>query len=119
MKFGPYQFHQPLKREECVGNPFTQEKLGWQVTDRPIIEGYINHNDHWFGDYAIMILLWIYGYPDLAKRMLDNKFFWKKIRCRNWIRNTFRWQTLIVWKPRVIIKYYYDPDFSNESELPF
>lgn len=114
IKFGGYNFHKPLKRHECVKNPFTKEDLGWEVTDRPVIEGYIEHNDHWVGEWAIIILLAMYGEAKMARELFDKKIYWRKIHWRNKIKNLSRWQAWIFWKPTWRTQYETDGE-----DLPF
>lgn len=89
IKFGPFTFHKPLKREECVGNPFTKEKLGWEVSERPVIEGYIEHDDHHLGVLAIYLLFMIYD-RDTAKVFINRELYWRKVRVKNRISNAYR-----------------------------
>lgn len=46
-----------MKREYCVTNPFTSESLGWQVSDRPVINGYVEHKSTTFGKYALALIM--------------------------------------------------------------
>lgn len=77
--FGHYIFHRPLKREYGVKNPFTEESLGWQVSDTPVITGYIEHSPAWIGKYAIALIM--FGTPDfklICKRILKEwKWYWQ------------------------------------------
>jgi len=61
IQFGNYVFHKPLKREKCIKNPFTDENMGWLVSDRPIIQGYVTHTRSAFSVYALLILFAFYN----------------------------------------------------------
>lgn len=98
VKFGRYLFHQPLKREEHIGNPFTKNILGWEVSTNPVIEGYIEHQKHRFGFYALVILFLIHK-PTIAKEIIGRKMYWKKVTLRHQVKNVFDWRTYIFWKP--------------------
>ena len=91
IKLGRYVFHKPLKRHECVGNPFSEEEIGWKVTDSPVIHGYIDHASHWFGDYAMLILFWFYN-REIFRTLFDKKMYWKRVHLRNWFRNKMNWR---------------------------
>jgi hypothetical protein len=92
IKYGRYYFHRPLKREVCVKNPFTKENMGWVVSDRPVISGYIDHNMSVFGRPALLILFYIY-----------NREIY--IKCREeiiaQIRSEWRWR-VYGWRKRVV-----------------
>lgn len=117
IKFGRYVFHKPLKREERIGNPFTKESLGWEVSDSPIIKGYIDHNRHWLGDYAIYILFVLYD-RKAAKEYISEALHWRKVRLRNRLQYLTSWSAWIMDKPSIRINYYYDDEFEND-DLPF
>jgi hypothetical protein len=78
--FGRYIFHRPLKREYGITNPFTKEELGWDVSGRPVINGYIEHRSTWVGPYAIALIM--IGTPDfklICKRILKEwKWYWQR-----------------------------------------
>ena len=114
ISYGKYIFHKPLKKEQHFGNPFTEESMGFKVTERPVIEGYIEHGFHKFGDTAVLILFFIYNRA-MFKKLFDLRFHWKKVRTRNKIHNFFRWQNFIFWKPNLKHTSY---DYDGE-ELPF
>jgi len=44
IKYGLYEFHSPAKREIQEENPWTHDNMGFIVSERPIIEGYIAHS---------------------------------------------------------------------------
>lgn len=118
IKFGKFIFHRPLKRHECVGNPFSPEELGWNVTDRPVIQGYIDHDNHWFGEYAMLLLFMIYNYP-IFRVLFEKKWYWKKIIIRNWFRKKLHWSGWILHRPSIFIRQYYNEDFTHSEDLPF
>lgn len=104
IKFGRYYFHRPLKREQCVKNPFTKEELGWEVSDRPVISGYIDHNISVLGRPSLLILFYIYDRPtynrvrpDILRQM---RWEWHWI----WvgIKKKFSWKTYLP-KPQIRI----------------
>lgn len=119
IRFGRYTFHRPLKREHKVKNPWTEEEMGWKVMDRPVIKGYIDHTESWFSEWALLIIFRIY----------DRKVYhayWPELKGRTryrWSRFTQRlhWKSLIISKPKLMIRYYYDDQFSHaaEDDLPF
>lgn len=119
IKFGGYYFHKPLKKELQVVNPFTQEELGWVVTDRPIIEGYIEHQETNFGWIALLILFYLYdksAYIKWRSEILDQlrwRYIWRLRRLKSY----FNWKTYII-KPRF---YLHHLDLNNEiiDDLPF
>lgn len=118
IQYGNFVFHKPLKRHECVGNPFSEEEMGWKVSESPVIEGYIEHKDHWFGDYAMLILFWFYNRP-IFDIVFKKKWYWKKVAIRNWFKRKLTWTGWIIQKPRVYARQYWDNDFTEESDLPF
>lgn len=85
IKFGRYFFHKPLKREQCINNPFTLEGLGWQVTQRPIIQGYIDHTSTVLGKPSILILFYLY----------DRKTY---NRIKNEVFRQMRWEWTWIWR---------------------
>lgn len=114
MKMGLYFFHQPLKREECARNPFTQDELGWQVSNRPVIEGYIEHKVTWLGRPSVLLLLFLYDRPTfnfVRKSMLwQIRLDWK-----------WRWQDLKrrvypIYRPKIVI---WDLDDNNDPTPSF
>lgn len=119
IKFGKFIFHKPLKKHECVGNPFREKNMGFVVTESPVIEGYIEHKNHWFGEYAMLILFALYNWA-IFKPLFDRKIYWKKVWWRNWIANKKRWYGWVIEKPKIYIRSYYDPEFNHsEDDLPF
>jgi hypothetical protein len=121
IQFGKYVFHKPLKREEHIGNPFTQESLGWEVSSNPVIEGYIEHEKHWFGGYAIFIIFLLYNRP-IAKAYFNDEFYWwYGYRLRNFVRRFRSWNGWTIVRPKVKIRQYYDEDFKDPyyDDLPF
>jgi hypothetical protein len=109
--YNGYTFHKPLKREQCLRNPFTKEELGWQVTENPIIKGYIEHDRHWFGEYAIMLILLLYKSP-LFKTSLNDFIRWKKYKIKRWFHLKFN-------KQPPTLTATFDSDNCNADELPF
>lgn len=119
IQFGRYVFHKPLKREEHIGNPFTKDSLGWEVTNNPVIEGYIDHEKHWFGGYAIFILLWFYN-RSLAKSYFKDEFdWWIGYQVKRKFRLLKTWNGWIIHKPKIQIRQYYDEQFQHYDDLPF
>lgn len=118
IKFGKYYFHKPLKREQCVKNPFTLEELGWQVTERPIIEGYIDHNMSFFGRVALLILSYLYDKASYLR---------VKDKLMGQIRSSTRWkiQRLLSWRkllpaPKITFSYLDDDGcVIDDDDLPF
>lgn len=113
VQLGKFIFHVPLKREEHIGNPFTKESLGWEVTSNPVIEGYIDHDDHSLGGLSIYLILFLFGSP-VASHYLKYKLYWRKVRIRNKISNALRWQSWILYKPMTRSQY-----FADNDDLPF
>lgn len=117
IKLGPYEFHKPLKREEAIRNPFTKEELGWEVSERPVIKGYIDHKNHWFGDTAIALLF-------LCMDFKMFRFFincWWSDRKRNF-KWTWRKYTSIktyIVKPKIIFHVHYLQSDGTWGDLPF
>lgn len=118
IKYGSFIFHKPLKRHECISNPFTEEEMGWKVTDSPVIQGYIEHSSHRFGDFAMLILFWFYNRA-IFDIVFPKKWYWKKVHVKNWFKNKTRWTGWILEKPRVYIRHYWDEEFNNPEDLPF
>lgn len=104
VKFGRYLFHQPLKRELCVRNPWTEKNMGWCVSDRPVVEGYIEHQSTWFGIWALLILFLIYDYPTHKKLRHERLHIW-------------RWR--VIWKVRKLKKFLTWDGIVMEKPLPF
>jgi hypothetical protein len=124
IKFGKYTFHKPLKREECVKNPFTEEEMGWKVTDQPVIKGYIEHTATWFGRYATLILYCLYDremapacWRDVVFHLkLDANWKWTKLKKR------FTWKGITIHKPTPYIGHWFDAAGNPQSyddDLPF
>jgi hypothetical protein len=108
INFGGYIFHKPLKRERCIKNPFT--KIGWMVSDRSIITGYIKHEPSFFAVYCLMVLFLIYNRVELGKTVsshinnIKGRCYWKWHKLK---------RRFISPPPRY--EYINDPD----SDLPF
>ena len=119
IQLGSFIFHKPLKREETINNPFTKDELGWEVSEYPVIKGYIDHEKHRLGGYAIFILFWLYN-RDISKRYFKQEFHFWKCNMRWKYRGILQWQTYIFNKPKILIRFYYDDNFSHaDDELPF
>ena len=110
IQFGRYVFHKPLKRELHIGNPFNKKNLGWEVSANPIIEGRIEHEEHWFGEYALLLILFFYS-PDW-KQFYGELIFWKKLRITGTFKKIFRRPHITITMPKVKVEM---PD----DELPF
>lgn len=111
--FGKYIFHMPLVRERCVENPFNVESLGWEPSDRPIIEGYVEHNGSDYGHLAAGLLFLIYDRHAFIKwlrayiRTIGNGYYtsWSSpYRCFHNIvhilrrgTNSIAWYELKMW----------------------
>jgi hypothetical protein len=118
--FNGYHFHRPLKRHECIHNPFDKDEIGWEVSKRPVISGYIEHEGHRLGKIAIMILFFIYNERNLALEMFKDKLRWKRNKLRWWWwQDKKKWAGWVVVKPEIRIKDYYDDQFQIEQDLPF
>jgi len=122
VRLGPYLFHQPLKREMMVKNPWTENKMGWCVSERPVISGYIEHTSSWLGVYALLILFRMYdreSYRKLKRVHLHNvrcRFIWK---LRRW-KKLFTWDNIVIEKPEPFIKHYqYADGYKPIDQLPF
>jgi hypothetical protein len=110
IQFGRYTFHKPLKREYSVKNPFTPESMGWEVTDRPVISGYIKHSETSFGDFALLVLYLIYNRKKFSEELREMSYnFIGSLRWK-WRRFKQRFE-----KPKEYAQYQFDPD----SDLPF
>lgn len=117
IQYGKYIFHKPLKRLDSVSNPFSKDELGWDVTTNPIIEGYIEHPEHKFGLYALLILLWIYDRGKF-RSLLNQEWYWKTWRIRHWINRHMTWRGwIMIDVPKLRINSYWDDEF--KEELPF
>ena len=118
IKYGPYYFHQPLKREKCVKNPFTREELGWEVTDRPIVEGPITHKNTDMGWIAVLILFWLCdrkSYYAFRLEILD-QLRWRWIWRWRGLKQKMDWRRLF---PRFhFIRHQFDAQ-GNVIENPF
>lgn len=121
IKFGKYFFHKPLKREEHIGNPFTKDSLGWEVSSNPIIEGYIDHNNHWFGGFAIFILFCLYNKTAAKLYFKDETDWYWRYRLKSFLRRLVSWNGWVIEKPKLKIQEYYDEDFKHAyyDDLPF
>ena len=120
IRFGRYTFHKPIKREERVKNPWTEDKMGWKVMDRPVIKGYIDHTASWFSEWALLILFRIYDREAYQEYWPARKSW---IRWR-WFRfkQRLNWRSLIMSKPKLIIREYYDDQFCHtvdDDDFPF
>ena len=109
--FGRYVFHRPLKREYGVKNPFTKEELGWDVLEKPVISGYIDHTSTWFGKYAIaLIMIHTPDFKLICSRILKEwKWYWQIRRDR--ILRPFKPKRRPAMQTTI-------PDWSGE-DLPF
>lgn len=123
VKFGRYLFHQPLKRELCIRNPWTEKNMGWCVTDRPVVEGYIEHQSTPLGMWALLILFFLYDRPTYLK-FRDNRLHvwrWRTFRTvRGW-KKYFTWEGLVMEKPLPFRKHFQYADGWREidPDLPF
>ena len=113
-RFGKYTFHRPLKSEWQFTNPFTKEELGWEVTEKPVIKGYIEHEHSNFGYNAMMILFLIYNRKEFMRRFA-NIIVDKKLRLKRKLSRLLNWQTYIFWKPVGRVQYEYEIN----DDLPF
>ena len=118
IKYGPFVFHKPLKREEAFKNPFTEENMGWKVSDQPVIKGYIEHKKHWFGLMALLILL-LFCNHEVFKYKLRNELHWRKCRVKWRYRALKDWRSYLLFKPKLIIEYCYYEDLRDYGQLPF
>lgn len=123
VKFGGYIFHRPLKREYSVRNPWKEDVMGWEVSSRPVIEGYIKHRASWFGVWALLILFFIHD-PSAFQRMKANEvdnIRWR-MRCKlyRW-KKIFTWEWWVIEKPKPFIMHYeYATGWSPiDPDLPF
>lgn len=101
--FGPYTFHRPISRKYGINPPAL-----WEVNDRQIIKGYVEHRSTWFGRYALALIM--FGTPDfklIVKRILKEwRWYWERKIGR----------LKIIFKSNRQPAYYInDPD----SDLPF
>lgn len=109
-QLGRYVFHRPIKREYGVKNPWTVEGMGWEVSKRPVMQGYVEHRSTWFGRYALALIM--FGTPDfklIVKRILK-EWGWYWGRQISKVKSLFKKRQRIVCYP-----YQNDPD----SDLPF
>jgi hypothetical protein len=97
IKFGPYYFHQPLKRELRVKNPFTKEELGWEVTERTVVEGPIFHNATDAGWWSLLILFYLYDRKSYAtwKAEILDQIRWRWIWKWRSVKKFFSWKTYV------------------------
>jgi len=110
IQFHSYEFHKPLKRERVVANPFTKETLGWNVSDRPVIIGYVRHQETWISRYALaLIMLGTPDFPLILKRIIKEwRWYW-------WGRLLYRLKKVFLKKkpaPATMEEY-------ETSDLPF
>lgn len=111
-RFGAYSFHRPLKREECVKNPFVKEDIGWDVSERPVIKGYIEHTETKFSMWALLVLFWLYDRTTCKQYTTEVRQEW------HWMWRRFKaklhWSAWLVARPRLRIRRYWDDDFQHE-----
>jgi hypothetical protein len=121
IKFSTYIFHRPLKREERVRNPFTEEQMGWKVSDT-IIKGYIEHTSSWFGVWALLILFRLYNREAYCKELpvvLDKVKYNLRWKWRRFKR-IFTWSGFVLHKPQPFINHWFDAAGNgHETDLPF
>lgn len=116
VKFGKYSFHQPLKREYRVDNPFTKDNMGWDVSQREVIKGYVEHESTSFGIYALLILFLVYdrkAFQFLFKKW-KRRLYWKFEKYVNW-------RTYIIDKPKPFHRHWFDASGQGHEieDLPF
>lgn len=101
IRFGKHIFHQPLKREHCIRNPWTENEIGWNVTSSPVIDGYIEHKSSKYSDLALLVLYYRYDRPSyqLYKRQFIRELKWKFRRYEIKLKKLFLWQTWLIEKP--------------------
>lgn len=121
-RFGSYVFHRPLKRERCVRNPWTEDNMGWQVSGRHVVEGYIDHHRSWFGPLALLILFRIYDLDSYRlqrgriEREMKNDLRWRWIR----FKKLFTWQNVVREKPTFVKHWLSASGWTPiDPELPF
>lgn len=109
-QFGSYVFHRPLKREYGVENPWTKEGMGFEVSDRPVMQGYVEHKSTWIGRYALALIM--VGTPDfkLIVKRIVKEWRWYLERQIGRVTRLFKKRQKVVCYP-----YQNDPD----SDLPF
>lgn len=126
IKFGRYVFHKPLKREKAFKNPFTTENMGWEVADKPVIKGYIEHTRSRISYPAFLLMFYLYNRPMFVllwqqyKQDLRNQWYWKKRR----IKKFFTWQGIVLNKPQPFITHWIDAAGNahthyQDDDLPF
>ena len=120
--YGPYIFHRPKKREYAVDNPWTTDNMGWSVTERAVIRGYIEHQPTSFGLYALLILYWMYNrymFRDLLKSKLQSLRYRLKSRVRKF-KKLFTWETVVLEKPQRFSLHWFDAaGVGHDLDLPF
>jgi len=119
VQFGKYIFHKPLRRRSRINNPFVKEKMGFDVSVSPVIDGYISHRSSWFGPYALGILYFFYNRAKY-KEYSENLLRAKKYRIK-WLfdRNIRKIKSFFI-KPKPVEKPVYRFDtYGDEIELPF
>lgn len=124
IQFGKYIFHRPLKREFCVKNPFTVEEMGFEVFTTPVIEGYIDHDESWFGPYAVLILYAIYNHEAFRKEWIEFKkiHYWRTIYKFRKFKHFFTWDGFVLEKPHRFINHWMNANGEFETidpDLPF
>lgn len=119
VKFGLYYFHRPLKRELLIENPWTEEGMGFKVSNLPIIEGYVEHEHSWFGRYASVILYRFYDRNAYIREIKDLKDIWRW-RFKRIIRR-FYWKNWIIYRPQRFVKHWFDASDRGHvvEDLPF
>ncbi len=98
-EYGQYIFHTPLKREFKKDNPWVAEEMGWEVSTRPVMEGYVEHDKSEYTDICLAILFLRY----------DTKRYMK----REW--QLMRWAMEKWWYRIKTIKF----NYRDQEPLPF
>ena len=80
-QYGPYIFHTPLKREFKVKNPWVADEMGWEVSNRPVMEGYVEHEKSRYTNLCLRLLLWRYDTGHAVKLLKwDIEKWWYRVK---------------------------------------
>lgn len=106
-KFGPYLFHKPLKSEEAFKNPFTKEELGWEVSERPVIAGYVEHQHSRYGQQALLILFLLYDRTEF-RHIIRYKQTYYRFRIKGIIARCKKIESWLLYRPLPFVLHWFD-----------
>lgn len=96
--------------------------MGWKVSDTPVIEGYIEHSESWFGGFALLILFRAYDRHAFTQYLPEFKD--EMLRRFRRFKRKYHWSNFIIERLNVVAWRRFD-EYGNEvsnfddNDFPF